>query len=666
MLGVDGNSSNPDLHAKWGTLRAGTVSGYTNDEQTTPPPPAISPPLYSANWSAGINGDRGAYMTNWSTGNPLQVSGQHWAYGGSAEIKYSGTATIILKWKPRPLNNQSGSPPDTSDLPPKRVLVVVRGSASALTETETATNNNFQGLIHGEAEAYKVPADELIELEHAEFAPEAKYTSGNSYTTASASAQYLLLLDNSAQLTEIVVPPLTLKSKSTLDSGRRVWQFYYDSQPSMGGRYVPYKGSVKATAGYDGRDVSFQLLPDPEGLALMDCAHPELSVVNQYIMSGSGGAPFLIGCSANFGMETSSFDDRLRDGFGWSIARPPLPMLAAAPNGLATAFASTLGRTVSRRSYPPDPASPTPIPGATPQPVPTPSATPSATPLDGMGFDTRGGLPASNGAFGLNQILHQFGDPTVQGPPKLIATADVALFYEATAKTHPPGGPPGYFHTASTGEQLADHSVPWPTSNWIYYYDQVWKNQWALPVVFWTGQGSYWLSTDPSHVHIGGEAHGLSSVQTDLFAIPPGGTLAQKVGAERTRGIDTYIRVVTHEAVHSRLAASSNPGVNDNELDSSGNAVGDGVPDAIESQLGLDPTDDNTAGFSYGGDEEVFARMCEYNLFATAAQVQQDWADDGLNKGAPPPPNLCQRTAPSANLPDSAVWRYPNALSLVP
>ncbi len=287
---------------------------------------------------------------------------------------------------------------------------------------------------------------------------------------------------------------------------------------------------------------------------------------------------------------------------------------------------------------------------------------PPGTLMQGNGTSTLNGLPASNGDFGINSVTHLFEGATLGVSP-------LEVFYAAGRSNHASGGPPGYFHKddPAVGGQVADHNYPWPTPNWFYYYDQVWKNQWGIPVVFWTGAYSYWLASDPTHVHIGNEAHGLSSVQTDLFAIPPGGAYVQQVGAERTRGIDTYIRVATHEAVHARLNANSTAGVNDNDPHPvTLQPIGDKVPDAIELQVGLDPNNLNTASFSYGGDNEVFARMCEHNLFATGGQVQQDWADDGLNKGNSPPPNLTQSTDPSNPLADPSVWNYPDALSLVP
>ena len=361
-------------------------------------------------------------------------------------------------------------------------------------------------------------------------------------------------------------------------------------------------------------------------------------------MSGAGGAPFLIPCSASYGMETSSFDDRLRDGFSWSIARPPLPMLATAPNGFTRSYYNSA--TVTRRSYPPDPASPTPVPGATPEPAPTPSATPSATPLDGMGFDTRGGLPASNDAFGLNQIFHLFGDASQTPPanlPRTIATADVALFFDATASTHPSGGP------------LMASGIAGNTPNYIYYYDQAYPRPWGIEVRFWNATYSEYNGNGDNFVKVGTDSHGLSGagpnggpdadggIDTDLFAILPSTGELVWVGQQKIRGLDLYARNVYHECVHKKLYDYvHDPTIGDADGDGlldNTDSDSDGVPDNLEDDIGTDPLTFNSTGFSYGGDGEVFARMCERNLPVS----DSDWANDGFNFSNPVAPNRCER-----------------------
>lgn len=107
------------------------------------------------------------------------------------------------------------------------------------------------------------------------------------------------------------------------------------------------------------------------------------------------------------------------------------------------------------------------------------------------------------------------------------------------------------------------------------------------------------------------------------------------------RGVDTYKRAMFHECAHKRILQMIAAYWPDED--------GDTPPDYLENQVGLDPdvADTTETGDLGSGedrvDNEVFARMCEADIFATQSEVDGDWADDGLNFGDIEPPNRCQR-----------------------
>ncbi len=357
---------------------------------------------------------------------------------------------------------------------------------------------------------------------------------------------------------------------------------------------------------------------------------------NEYVMVG-GGPPFAlpsrIAVTGPYPGATSPIIDYVRQNSGWTVARPLPGALPAIANGQDNG-------------------------GVFPQ-FRSDQDGPPGTLMQGNGTSTQNGLPASNGDFGINSVTHLFEGAT-------LGVSNIEVFYAAAVSTHPPGGPPGYYSSQdANGEEWADHSNPCPTPNWFYYYDQVWQNPWGIPVVYWPGDYAYFWSGDPGHIHISDLAHGDTTPTgygAALFAILPGSPYVQHVGWENVRGIDNYTRTVTHECVHKRLHEAAVVGVNDNDVNAAGAVVGDGVPDSIETIVGLDPNTPYTTTFD--DDEEVFCRMTEHSV--PLANANADWADDGLNRGTPPPPNFSQRTVRSTPGYDPNTLNLPNAYAVIP
>jgi len=276
-----------------------------------------------------------------------------------------------------------------------------------------------------------------------------------------------------------------------------------------------------------------------------------------------------------------------------------------------------------------------------------------------------GDLPTDNKYFGEYEVEHYVADNPVlkaAGGGKLIGVSPVGLFYDANDRWR--GTPP------------LKHKEP----NWFYYYGKYWETvggtPWGAKIEFGGGTGSLWpdptivlgLTINDPPIKLGEDAHGKqnrelsnldNSANTTLWGYPPGSTDLQIVGAQTVRGIDNYVRVVTHEAVHRRLYAlvhEYNLVDEDEYYDDQitelpvQTETGDGVPDEIERNIGLDDRNCDTMdwgapGSNYGpdrGDNEVFARMCERDIFAQNGE-KFDWASDGINYGTISPPNRCER-----------------------
>ena len=661
----------------WSKIRKGVTKGESWHEDFTGISQNTTPP-FERSWESGLG---------WPTLVPGQTSSGHIGDVGKQFASYDGKVCVILNWKP--------ATDKPNEEPPLFVAVTMHASVKA----KATTKGDFAHFLHVDALIKRTDGSvgdvndddggAVIDLQLGEVAPPTS-NSVDPHVLESSGFKAFFMLVPTLGRTHIELPLVHLKAVATADGNRKAIISVPDGRGGTSQQTARYQGTAEANLTFVGSDVAFQLTPDPDALALMDCEHPELSVVNQYVMSGAGGAPFTIDCRAHLGVLSNLFDNQLRDGFSWEIERAPLPMLTTAPNGFASQIWYTGGTAVWRRSYPPDPASPTPIPGGTPQPAPTPSATPSATPLDGMGFDTRGGLPNANSAFGLNTISHLFGDPAVQGPPKLIAAAPIALFYDATAKTHAGENVPA--GTASDG-------TPTKTANFFYYYKQVigvapygatvlYKEVDASNTTNLGNTPSYSYQDAfgqtklamPTHIEITQNCHGTHLLP--YFQSVPvrqnDGSLKNElrfVGYYRKSGIDLFLKTCKHESKHYEIYHKLGADYFNGPRKPTGELIGDedsdGVPDADEAIYGLDPNDADSTKYNshgaYGGgpgnaaDFEVIAALAANGVGASATQVESDWASDGLNKA--PNATICDLNAPPvmyADLDPATHSEYPD------
>ena len=291
--------------------------------------------------------------------------------------------------------------------------------------------------------------------------------------------------------------------------------------------------------------------------------------------------------------------------------------------------------------------------------------------MQGLGFSTLNGLPSSNGDFGARSITH-----TVLGTN--IGTADIEVFYQTAVATHPANGTVKYCEepwsvsVRNTSAHLKSDNVliggfPF-TPNWFYYYSQAWSNPWGITVAYVSDPTAYFLRSVgfDDHVHVGTLAHGDTTVNAygaALFALLPGASYVTYVGEDNVRGFDSYARTVTHECVHKRLYEAVKASATDNDTDPTTLVnVGDGIADITELQVGLNPNTPNTTG--YDNDNEVFCRMTEHSV--PLVEPIADWASDGINKGAPLPPNLSQRIVRSTPGYNPNTLNLPNAYAYIP
>lgn len=362
--------------------------------------------------------------------------------------------------------------------------------------------------------------------------------------------------------------------------------------------------------------------PDPNRLAFAPCPDPTPQApLNQYIV----GVPIQCEVTVNVG-DATMFND-FKSNLSWSIARPPLPVLPVAPNG---AMGSSSGD-VYARFWPRLVTTPTPVPsGPTPTPGPTATPAPTATPLRGMNFDTSNGLPSSNLAFGTNSIDHVY-----KGVP--FATAQIALFYNSGAFTHPADGK---VTSCSFGQHLlADtgnvNGVP-ATPNWFFYYMQAWTPPCPVSYDYLGSNGqSYFDPYHPDHVHVTNDSHG--AYITPVFEKRPGIPFVVRVGDQMHYGIDNFVAAVTHEATHRRINQMIPAVPVFPTIPPAQDTDGDHLPDALETEAGLNPNAANSSGSGFS-DEEVYCKMQELNA---EGPRYADWASDGLNWGRTP--GLCSQ-----------------------
>ena len=292
----------------------------------------------------------------------------------------------------------------------------------------------------------------------------------------------------------------------------------------------------------------------------------------------------------------------------------------------------------------------------------------TATIKTSLGFSTRNGLPASNGDFGARNVDYYFNSAWFQSAP-------VEIFYEATAHTHPIGGPvKGFMHAEVGGTHGSNEEID--TANFIYYYNQSYPS--PVKIEDWvdtanTGDEAYYFPGD-DHIHIGRAVQSIHLTARFEHADPSDATSALSwVGWEETYGIDTFARLIAHENkhkwiyenFHQSIIDAENDAVPDILVDANGDQIldvnnhwqandpnadpdNDDLPTWFERANGLDPTQKfsttlNTAfaNTSYADDEEVIVRLAENGVFGPR---ELDWADNGLNHGTKPNQSLHERT----------------------
>ena len=553
--------------------------------------------------------------------NPDYVSPWDWRTGisdsGDAAVTPVGVGGFTstrgrirpwFRWVRRTISQGSGyytqNVPDPADNPPASLFFVAKGGATVnsisdfvnggpwpplnrMASTEYVTINIIGQSASGHDENHRTSAELQVE---------------EVYNVATGGA-----LQTSPEGYEVVPGPwLSLDVKAGL----------------LGDRYTSSESGSGALTGRAGRGVSLNsepqnywaTSPNPQGLALAPCPDPTPQpALNQYVMNGGGGNYFTIPTVVTHMGNSVVFRDQLISRLTWTIARPPSAMALQVSNG-SSGTGSSASIFPQHVTYA--------APGTTQGP-----------PVRGLAFQNV--LPASNTAFGVNSITHSFDGAT-------FATSNFALFYNSTATTHPPGGPPGWVHFSGNNGY---HAYEIPTPNWFYYYSQAFSIPKGYTINYRNTAGSG-ETPGEDHIHIGNDAHGI--LATDVFAKIGG--LATVVGGVRVAGIDAFARVVTHEAFHRSMRTKYgfqwDDGVAEpNDLDD------DGVPDDLEAGLGFGFGKDSTGwgaanGYDTSGDWEICARYAEYGVLGNA---DKDWADDGINfttfssNGKVLSPNRCLR-----------------------
>lgn len=341
--------------------------------------------------------------------------------------------------------------------------------------------------------------------------------------------------------------------------------------------------------------------PDPKGL-------PALGQ-NEYVMVG-GGNPFVVPCRIQLRTTDSIAPELFRLNADWLMTRPLPGQLSKIENG---ASSNPLHLFPQFRSDVP------PAPGIV---------------MSGLGYSTMNGLPASNGAFGGRDIEHYlFGS--------LLDKSPIEIFYNATLYTHQVGA--AKWCDISTYSSAHSQTDEWtnnlsPIPNWFHYYSQAYT---APSPITYDPQGSAafggsWYQPGSDHIHIGNDAHG--SGINRLWEVRDGyGPFVVKVGYQKSYGIDTFARTVTHEHSHKLIHA----------LAGTPNTDGDGLSNSLEESLQLNPNRADTTRFSEAyptyatyADQDVYCQMQEKDV---RGNREADWADDGLNKGTVPGPDDVNR-----------------------
>ena len=647
--------------AQWSDYFFGSVStvntGPVNGAVVAHPTPYPSAPSTRPFWKATT---RGSLYENAS------------GIGGAAQIIADGKMRCKVHWKRNIVNGV----PDVTDNPPKFVYLMMNADVKA-----TATDGGGPGVRDPSKEDVSV----FVALDDPPASPAPGYqnlapgyvytapfdtasptnTNGSKITTATLKRGIKM---DVAGRDEFWTPWIKIVGYANLPGNRSATT--YPGGASYPSRTEWRNGGVSVMGGSDAGGISYgasllnlTLSPSPDQLAL-DNGVASTAPLNQYLINE--GIPTSITVQSN----DTVFTEDLRANSWWSLAgtapalRPRLANTKTESNGTAIIRPQHPGLATS----------------IAPNPTPTPEnglkfdvRIPNTLPF--YGSDDGWRFPVDNSKFGVKTLTHHIRANNIDAP--------VALFFPSTGFQHPKGGPKGvHVYQDSVG---GFHEMPINTPNYFYYYDKAWQNPWGIPLTFWDENRSESVTNSTGeHIRVGYDTHGSNTIvtpgdgkiETDLFAFVSGSTGLQWVGSESTRGIDTYVRVVSHECTHRlivRMLAAQNPLTKaylyaDNDPDpDSGAMVGDGLPDVLETYVsessrgnGLSPRKTDTSGWIAGQlsdagqlpgtqtgyddlpDTEVFCRMTEHGLFGP---MDQDWANDGLNYGRPLPPNRIQRTA---------------------
>ena len=257
-------------------------------------------------------------------------------------------------------------------------------------------------------------------------------------------------------------------------------------------------------------------------------------------------------------------------------------------------------------------------------------------------FDTPEFLPATiGGGFGKRHLIMTFNGQSVHA-------ANIEIFFPATATNHPflfgdegSGNPPDEGDYFVFGRPLWAAKSP----NWFYYY-------WI--VAYWgrtdirlaVNVPGGWYEPGKPYVYVGNDAY--LTYQMRLFHIENRSDvlgiikpLITFVDILTIKGIHNFIYVVEHELAHKRHYET---GIY--PADPSVDSDGDGLNDYWEEGHFLDPNShDTTDAYNRFGDTTPGDLQCIADIEAYGKLLQkkelwrEDWADTGLQKGSPPPPD---------------------------
>jgi hypothetical protein len=222
-------------------------------------------------------------------------------------------------------------------------------------------------------------------------------------------------------------------------------------------------------------------------------------------------------------------------------------------------------------------------------------------------------LPANNSDFGRKGVTMTFGGGNVH-------TANIEVFYPATGKRHPSGGPPAWGGS---------------TPNFIYYYAQIYPSNDVYYYPFGgshynLGENVVWITSDAADPY----PVRLFEMGTDGFITHDKGVGEEGFARDRlfVRGIHAYIYIVEHEPGHRNDYNTFHNG--QRVLDTTGrpgDADQDGLLDAWEELHGFDPARKDTADAYPGdptpGDQQASADIQAYGALVNTKELwRQDWA----------------------------------------